>query len=95
MSVKPLHRGPRRNEPRLRRREVYLPKGELPSSLWGGSSSSLRRALIAPAKNIDVASLAPRWQVRRDGIEPTKNRLFTHKKATKQRELFLLSTELN
>ena len=36
--AKPLHRGPRRNEPRLRRREIYLPKGEQQSCLWGGSS---------------------------------------------------------
>lgn len=35
MSAKPLHRGPRRNEPRLRRQKIYLPKGELRSSLWG------------------------------------------------------------
>ena len=80
MAVKPLHRG----------------RG------WGGSSSSLRRALIAPMKNIDVAS--PRVAMAgatgdqnqaKKRHKTIKNRLFTHKNVTKQRELFLLSTELN
>ena len=57
MPVKPPHRGPRRKEPRLRRRELQFPKEEQQSCLWRGSSyftiSELTASATAQREGID------------------------------------------